>query len=201
MSNVELLFVVHGRQLTNYEKMTGDEQFVEPVAEAQGKSLAKLGALLEAGYIILDSYDSTHLSLVGRQYLLQKPSAALDTGRLEAVALYNCTVKNTWSKTHNVQFDYIVTNFLGSKAVNIFDHPDATRNTWQICQAKGWDWQGLQTALNDAHGIPAIVSFDGDWYKLIDIMSRDDYDMHLLTLDAIYSQHNDEELNEDDEEN
>lgn len=91
------------------------------------------------------------------------------------------------SKSTNSDFDMWRCNFGGNKPVNIFDHPDASRNTFDILRKRGWE-EYFKETIQDAQVEPIMpisctLSFDGEWYTLIDIM---EYQQHKILVDLHY---------------
>lgn len=183
MSDLILHAVLHTRKLysSDFEdNMTiSRDQFVKMAQE----SVTKLQSYLNDGYVIKDAFNGSHDEYEIRHYLLFREDTSPKFSKVETVTLYNVEVKTTFSKSQNVSFDYLSCKFGNGKTVNIFDHPDEARNTWKIAENKGWDWQGLQSVLMDGYPVPATVTYDGQFYSLVDIISLQEHNLMGQEID------------------
>lgn len=169
--SVKIHHVIHSRKLNSYEQATAQVQQEERESFSirAKESQDEFQRLLESGWQILDSFDASHHLDITRCYVLQF-EGKIEPTESQLHMLYEVEIKSTYSKTHDTNFDYISCKHGLAQLLNIFDHPDPERNTWKICESRGWTWQGLQYAIMHGMPVPVRVSHDGDWWSLVDIM-------------------------------
>lgn len=199
MSTTILHAVIHRRKSQdNYLPGAEDPAHKDFMKQAQA-SIDALGDFINQGYTILDSFDDQHGNLFVRQYLLHKAdNSAQSVTQLHSVALQTIEVRSTYSKSYQENFDFMKCGFGIDQYVNIFDHPDPARNTWELCVKRGWSWQSLQAVLLKGLPVPAVLDYDGSWYTLIDIMPAKDHERMMQAIDYIYEDKNEQENGKND---
>lgn len=109
--------------------------------------------------------------------------------KTEVRAVVSIACRQTYSSTAKQHFKFFTCVMENGEKVNVFNHPDESRNTFKIAKEKGWGhWLDAKVGENWKTGthIPVTVSWDGEWYSLVDIIHR-----HLwvdLEFDAIESE-------------
>lgn len=186
MSNLILHPIPHSRQLGQYDTPQQVEQARKDFEEVASTAIDVMKDYLENGYTVLDSWNDSHGGYNIRQFLLHKPDDTTKIVKDMDVVYFNSVeVKSTYSKSHQLNFDYLRCGFGHNKFVNIFDHPDTTRNTWHICENRGWTWENLQDAIMNSYPVTVTLSFDGDWFTLVDIMAKTEYDFMCEVIDTM----------------
>lgn len=145
------------------------------------ETIAELDKCLNDGYTVIDMYDSSHGTVTYRTYILRKadnaPGATGATGSMKlALAI---TRKQTYSKSTQQNFDFWKLDLNDGKMVNVFNHPDTSRNTYQLVTDAAWGdlWELFQvgeTYVLD-NPLPVMVANDGDWLKLTGIINFVDF--------------------------
>lgn len=186
MSDTILHPVIHSRTPMNDEMQALNPSKQSEFEEAHKASMGVLHDYLSKGYQILDAFDVKSGTWNVRQYLLYMPDDVReDVSKLMLVHLYDCSIEQAYSKTYDVSFDYLKCEFSTNRYVNIFDHPDNDRNTWNICTNRLWTWEGFQEQIYKGYGVQAIITKDGDFYKLVDVLpeiSHHEYRLHIDTM-------------------
>lgn len=112
----------------------------------------------------------------------------------------------TYSKSSEHYFDFWRCVMDNGEKVNIFDHPDDSRNTFKIVCDLGWeDWfaDTHENSENMMHPpVPVTVSFDGKWYALVSIMGFSPYqdisEIDTTDWEAMADEHSFGGLNDDE---
>lgn len=149
------------------------------LAEMNADALLELAERLHDGYAILDKYDTTNRQTTYRAYVLYKPDNAPKPASGNLAMAHFITRLQTCSKSTEQHFDYWKLELTNGRTVNIFDHPDSERNTFKIAILEGWEIPFKRLDYNSTHGlevnIACVVSDDGNWLKLEQIMPYSDY--------------------------
>lgn len=120
--------------------------------------------------------------------------------QVRAIVSIECA--ETYSKSTEQYFNFYRCTLDNGEKVNIFDHPDKKRNTFDICRAQGWESALEMTAgssMDYETPIPCTVSHDGEWYSMVAIIHYEKW----AEMDAhYYNQHipdePDDEINWDE---
>lgn len=193
MSDTILHAVIHSRTASNADNLFIDPSQQGQFEEAHKASMGVLHDYLDKGYQIIDSFDAKSGTWNVRQYLLHLPEDnSQKIEGLMTVSLRDLSVESTFSKSAKQSFDYLKCEFSDNKYVNIFDHPDSERNTWKICLNRGWTWEGIQTAIYKGYPISATLSYDGQWYTLVDIEPEIAHYETRLHIDTMFKGNSDE---------
>lgn len=186
MSDLILYAILHSRQVGQYATHEDVQKAREDFTETAQATLAEMKRLLDAGYTILDSWNDSHSGYNIRQVLLHKPEdATVSAQNWRTEVLTGIEVKSTYSKTEQSSFDYLRCSFRQSKFVNIFDHPDESRNTWKFVKNRGWTWVEFQGAIMNSYPVPCTLTFDGEWFSLIDVIDKHEYDLLCEHIDSM----------------
>jgi len=85
----------------------------------------------------------------------------------------------TYSRSTQRNFFFWRCTLESGEKVNIFDHPDKSRNTFQIAQGQGWAefliGMDMDIDYEMIPPVPVTVSHAGEWYSLVGIMARANY--------------------------
>lgn len=140
---------------------------------------------LEAGYTVIAHAVYDIAGVTYERWCLKSPNQEQPVQAVQVRAIVSIERDQTYSKSTEQYFDFWRCVLDTGKRVNIFDHPDESRNTFKAAQAKGW-YKPLKDMDQDiAYGqdvpIPCIVSFDGEWYSLVDIIEAENH--AVMTLD------------------
>lgn len=194
MSDTILHPIIHGRKLSQFMTQEQANSSRDNFEQASKASMATMATYLEQGYTVIDSWDSEHGDYQVRQMLIYKADdSAVTAQNWRTEMLHNVEVKTTFSKTHDEYFSFLRCSFRSNQFVNIFDHPDISRNTWKIAQERGWTWERLQDALMNGYPVAATLSYDGQWFSLIDIIDAHEYDIISEIIDTMNGAKDDEE--------
>lgn len=133
--------------------------------------------LLTEGYAIIDTVAFVANGVPYQRMMLRKdenaaPDKAIEPVNTQVRAIVSIECRETYSKSTQQNFNFWTCILDNGEKVNIFDHPDESRNTYKICKKAGWDLLGLSVAdVRDYDPpIPCVVSHDGEWYSLVSII-------------------------------
>lgn len=132
---------------------------------------------LADGYVVLNVSIYTYDSEITERWTLHKPDnqQTVDANNLQVRAITQIERKETYSKTARKNFSFWACTLENGEKVNVFDHPDESRNTWKIAESKGWgDWEVLGEGVTETYypPVPCVLSYDGQWYSLVNIMEE-----------------------------
>jgi len=173
--------------LLEREKFGNDNNPDHPnniLAEMAKTAIDELDSYFKDEYRIIDTFESSTQTTTYRTYVLYKddkpPTAAANAGNAGILQLAHAiTKKQTWSKTANQYFEYWKLELANGRFVNVFNHPDMSRNTYKLVQDAGWTdlWELFN--LDDTYvldtPIAVVVSDDKEWLKLEQITAFMEY--------------------------
>jgi len=146
------------------------------LAEMNADALAELAAKLAEGFTVLDKYDTTNRQTTYRAYVLHKfdeKPLKVENVWAEINLASNIEKCETFSKSTNQTFNFWRLGLIGGDKVNVFNHPDNTRNTFKLAEIAGWSdkWQELEIGRKFwlKNPIPLCVVKEGEWLKLTQI--------------------------------
>jgi hypothetical protein len=137
----------------------------------------ELDTLLNEGYQVIGS----GVQGMSQAFTLYKPDGGIQPTakpqpqNTQVLNIESIECRETLSKSTNQYFKFwsCVDKF-GAK-VNIFDHPDISRNTFNIMKAADWGhW--AEMAVGETNELdtplPMLVSHDGEWASLVSVTPR-----------------------------
>lgn len=138
-------------------------------------ALEKINNHLADGYVVLNVSTYTYDSEVTERWTLHKPEtvAAVDANKLQVRSIKSIERASTFSNSAKTYFDFWRCVLDNDDKVNIFDHPDESRNTFKIVTEQGWGKvfedtdEGIEYELEAS--IPVTVTYDGQWYSIVGI--------------------------------
>lgn len=138
---------------------------------------------LSDGYTVLNVSTYAYDGEVTQRWTLRKdenaaaPQAAA-TVKTDIRAVVSIECRESYSKTARQNFKFFTCVMENGEKVNIFDHPDSSRNTFKIAENAGWfHLSNLEVGdlRNYDPALPITVTHDGEWYSLVNIMHHDLY--------------------------
>lgn len=155
------------------------------IAEMSKETLAELGDKLNGGYTIVDTFETTNHTTTYRTYTLYKADSNSEAVAGELAMVRYVTRKQTFSNSTKQYFDFWKFSLTNERDVNVFDHPDQSRNTFKIAIDAGWEKCLKQSNYDDLYTLPTliavVVSNDGNWLKLEQIQPFADYPYEFLS--------------------
>lgn len=149
------------------------------------EAIEELDRYFHDEYRIVDTYESTNKTTTYRTYVLYKSeaapiaatAAAANAGAIDLA--FKITKKQTYSKSTKQYFDYWRLDITDGRMVNVFNHPDDSRNTYKIVQKAGWGdlWEQLadECTYLMVNPLPVTVTLDGEWLRLEQIAHYADF--------------------------
>lgn len=137
-------------------------------------------------YVRCDGLDYSCSHEAGRALLKAlNGDAPQPTGQVRVIV--SVEPASTYSKSTQAYFTFWRCELENGEKVNVFDHPDESRNTFQIAKQRGWETYLSDLVEGSTYtpypAIACTVSHDGDWYALVDIIHHDLYE--TLDIDAL----------------
>lgn len=148
------------------------------------KKLIAIDELLEQGGVVVGHTVYVYDDDVRERWAIRKDekAAATPLSNVQVRLIQNIEVRETFSKSKQQMFKYLRCMLDDdSDFVNIFDHPDDSRNTFKIITARGWfddlpdDWLYVGLEIDLDIPVAVTISNDGEWNSLVDIMEHDKY--------------------------
>jgi hypothetical protein len=148
---------------------------------AESKTLIAVDELLASGGTVIGYTVYTHDDDVWERWAIRKDETKAATPLLQNVqvrAITSFECRETYSKSRNQHFKFWTCELDNGEKVNIFDHPDESRNTFKIMKAAGWETLEQMIVGETYEPNPPIavtVSHDGEWYSLTGIIKNEHY--------------------------
>lgn len=157
---------------------------------------------LADGWEVLHVSTYTYDHEVTERWTLRKPEKSEVTTsqpqNVQVRAIKSIERTSTWSNSAQKNFDFWRCVLDNDEKVNVFDHPDDKRNTFKIVKAQGWESifadtdEDIEYELDDAP-IPVTVTFDGEWFSVVDIQNIGHYmKAHSITRESSILPHYDD---------
>jgi hypothetical protein len=141
----------------------------------------EIDEMLTEGYEIISSAVFDDGKVPTQRLIFRKDDNAAAAKTVEAVktevrAIVSIECRETYSKSTQQNFKFWTCTMENGEKVNVFNHPDESRNTFKIAENKGWGLLLSMDVGEEKEYFPEIavtVSHDGEWYSLVNIIHRD----------------------------
>ena len=142
---------------------------------------SEIDNLLTDGYEIINTAVFKDNGVPWQRLMLRKDetkAAATPLTNVQVRAITSVECRETYSKSTQQYFKFWTCELDSGDKVNVFDHPDASRNTYNIVKAAGfltWEQMSVGDTFEPNPPMPVTVTYDGEWYSLADIIKHDHY--------------------------
>lgn len=142
---------------------------------------SEIDELMTDGYEIINTVAFFDGDVPYQRLMLRKDenAAAIQQAapvKTEVRAIVSIECRETYSQTAQQDFKFFTCVMDNGEKVNVFDHPDKSRNTFEIAENAGWHHlQNLEVGdiRHYSPAIPVVIGHDGVWYSLVNIMHHD----------------------------